>query len=177
MGLSIQPMQALIAIEVAMSDRNIRWGQLTGVSDDKGPYKLTEVETDGKRMNVIVVEPFGIQSVPHSNAQMLILVPDGDEGKAIGIAMPRPANRIDQQKEGEVTLQNHDEQQYVKLDANGNVNIVSPNANITVSAPNGSITFTCEGGTFTLGTNGVLTINANSNVLINSTGGIVDINS
>lgn len=90
-----------------MSSRNIRWGELTGVSNDKGPYKLHEVETDGKKMDVQAIEIYGMQGNAVKGGQVLILVPDGDEGKAVGIFMPSPKDRVEQQKEGEVQLKNH----------------------------------------------------------------------
>lgn len=90
-----------------MSDRNIRWGELKKASDDKGPYKLHTIECDGKEMDCQAIEGFGVQSNAIPGSQCLVLVPDGDEGKAVCIIMPPPEKRVDQQKEGEVTLKNH----------------------------------------------------------------------
>ena len=98
-----------------------RWGELTGVSKDKGPYKLAEVSVDGKTMDVMMMDAFGVQSNPHKGAQVAIFLLDGDEGKAIGFPLPRPKDRIDQQAEGEVTLKNHDAGQSLKLDKDGNM--------------------------------------------------------
>lgn len=117
-----------------MSDRNIRWAEVITPSKDVGPYKLTEIETDGKRMDIDVVEPHGLQSVPHKGGKVLVLVPDGDEGKAVGIIMPRPKDRIDGQKEGETRLQNHDRGQYVYLDDNGDIRINSPNSKVIIES-------------------------------------------
>ncbi len=91
-----------------MSDRNIRFGVITKTSADKGPHKLVTAIADGKEMVVQVFEPYGIQGSPLKDGVVLIFSPDGDDGKAVGIVMPAPKDRVDQQKPGEVTLKNHD---------------------------------------------------------------------
>lgn len=106
-----------------MSDRNIRWAEVVEVSNDKGPHKLCTVECDGKQMDAYVGEVFGMQSVPHKGAMVLIALPDGDEGKGVIIAsMPRPKDRVDKQKEGEVTLKNHDTGNKIQHDKDGHTN-------------------------------------------------------
>lgn len=109
-----------------MSDRNIRWAQVKKASDDKGPYKLYTVETDGKEMDCIGVETYGVQGNAPQDCQALVLVPDGDEGKAVVIILPPPAKRTDQQKEGEVTFINHVKGQTIKHDADGNTRHDAP---------------------------------------------------
>ncbi len=106
-----------------MSDRNIRWGWIKGPSKDKGPYKLHEAEVDGKSMDVIAIEPYGVQGNAISDCQCVIFVPDGDEGKAIAICVPPPAKRVDAQKEGEVSYKNHATGNVIQHDANGNTTV------------------------------------------------------
>lgn len=103
-----------------MSNRNIRLGRVSKVSNDKGPHKMMEVEADGKKMMVKHLESFGMQSVPHMDADVIMFCPDGDEGKAVCIAMPRPKDRQDQQKEGEVSHMNHDTGNRIFHDKDGN---------------------------------------------------------
>lgn len=117
-----------------MSDRNMRWGEVVEVSADKGPYKLCTIECDGKRMPAFVGEVFGVQSVPHKGAQVLVAFADGDEGKGVIIAsMPRPKDRVDGQKEGEVALKNFDAGQFFKMDKDGNVVLQAPGT-VTIKA-------------------------------------------
>lgn len=107
-----------------MSDRNIRWAVITKASADKGPHKLCEVECDGKKMDVFVGETYGVQGSPHVGAHVLVATADGDEGKAIIIAsMPRPKDRVDGQKEGEVTYKNHETENEIQHDKDGNTHI------------------------------------------------------
>lgn len=109
-----------------MSDRNIRWGVVRSASQDKGPHKIVEVESDGKIMEVFVGETFGVQSNPHVGAQVLIGLPDGDEGKAVIISsMPRPSDRVDGQKEGEVTIKNHDTGNSLQHDKDGHTKMTT----------------------------------------------------
>jgi phage gp45-like len=104
-----------------MSDRNMRWGVVKKASADKGPHKLVEVEADGKIIDCVVGETFGVQSSPHVGAWVLLGLADGDEGKAVIItSMPRPGDRVDGQKEGEVTIKNHETGNAIQHDANGN---------------------------------------------------------
>jgi hypothetical protein len=103
--------------------KNIRWGRITGASDDKGPYKLHSVETDGKVMDMMALDLFGVQGNAMKDGQCLVLVPDGDEGKAVMIPLPPPAKRIDGQKEGEVSYNNPVTGNVIKHDADGNTTI------------------------------------------------------
>lgn len=106
-----------------MSDRNIRFARVTKASVDKGPHKLCEVECDGKKMDVLVGETFGIQASPHIGALVAIALPDGDEGKAfIMMSMPRPKDRKDGQKEGETSFINVDTGNLIQHDASGHTN-------------------------------------------------------
>lgn len=107
-------------------ERMIRWGKIKTVSKDQGPYRLAEVESDGKSLDVHLLDPFGLQANPHADAHVLLFVPDGDEGKACGLVMPRPKDRWDGLKEGEVGLKNFDKGQSIHMDADGNVMIRSP---------------------------------------------------
>lgn len=98
----------------------MRWAEVVEVSKDKGPHKLCIVEADGKQFEAMIGEVFGIQSNPHKGAMVLIGLPDGDAGKAVIIAsMPRPKDRVDGQKEGEVSLKNHDTGNVVQHQENG----------------------------------------------------------
>lgn len=99
--------------------RSIRWGKLKGPSDDKGPYKLHTIETDGKEMDIHIIEPYGIQGNAIKDSMVLVFVPDGDEGKAVGIALPPPAKRVEGQKDGEVQLKNHATGNEIKHEAGG----------------------------------------------------------
>lgn len=127
-----------------MSDRNIRWAEVKKASADKGPHKLVEVETDGKRMDVYVGETFGVQASPHVGSMVLIALPDGDEGKGVIISsMPRPKDRVDQQKEGEVTFKNHDTGNSTQFDKDGNTKSTAKKD--LEEKIGGNRTTTCEG--------------------------------
>lgn len=119
-----------------MSDRNLRWGVVKTVSNDKGPHKVCEIECDGKKMTAFVGEVFGVQSVPHVGAQVVIGLLDGDEGKAVVLAsMPRPKDRVDGQKEGEVSIKNHDTGNAIKHDKDGHTSVsTKADLNETVGA-------------------------------------------
>jgi len=97
----------------------IRWATIKKSSNDKGPYKLVEVESDGHQFVAHVLEGYGVQGSPLKDGQALIIPVDGDEGKAVAIVMPPPAKRTDEQKEGEVSYVNHDTGNVMKHDADG----------------------------------------------------------
>lgn len=106
-----------------MSDRNIRFGQLIEVSADKGPYKTATFRSDGKKMDAKVIEPYGVQGQPVKDGLALILIPDGDEGRAVAIVMPPPKDRVDGQAEGELTFIDHKTGSKVRFDKSGNIEI------------------------------------------------------
>lgn len=120
-----------------MSTAQHRWGTLKKVSNDKGPYKIATGNFDGKEIDFIVVDMSGMQTNPLEKSQVFLITPDGDEGRAFGLVLPPPAKRVDQQKEGEVTMINHKDGkgQFVKLDDNGNVIIKSPSGVVHINPP------------------------------------------
>lgn len=96
------------------------------VSADKGPFKRMRVEADGHEFSVQVLEPYGLQSSPIKGGQVAIIPMDGDMSKCLAIAMPPPADRVDGQKEGEVTLRNHKAGQNFKFDEDGTATLETP---------------------------------------------------
>jgi phage gp45-like len=107
-------------------NRNIRWATIKRTSNDKGPYKTVTVECDGAEYELMALDLGGVQSAPVEGGQVLMFLADGDEGKAAGIVMPPPADRVDQQKPGETTIKNWTRGQTIKLDDNGDVVIKTP---------------------------------------------------
>lgn len=104
----------------------IRWGEVVAASNDKGPYKLVRVQSEGHEVSAIVLEPYGIQGSPLKKGQAILIPIDGDEGKMVALVMPPPAKRTDQQKEGEVSYLNHETGNAIKHDADGNTTITTP---------------------------------------------------
>jgi phage gp45-like len=114
--------------------RSIRFGEIKEASTDAGPHKLIRVTADGKPMTVKLWEPYGVQGSPTVGGEVLIFTPDGDDGRAVAIAMPPPKDRVDGQKQGEVTIKNHAAGQTVKMDADGNVSVECAGT-MTIKAP------------------------------------------
>lgn len=110
-----------------MSTSEGRWAQLIEVSKDKGPYKLARVQSEGHEFTVHLIDFNGMSSNPIKDSQVFIFPGNSDTGQAIGFAMPPPAERVDQQKEGENTYKNHKQGQFIKLDDDGNI-IIKPKA-------------------------------------------------
>lgn len=101
----------------------IRFGEIIEPSADKGPHKLVRIQSEGKEMVAQVWEPYGVQGSAPKKSTGLLLIPDGDEGKAVFIPMPPPAERVDAQAEGEVTYKNHVAGQAFKFDKDGNATL------------------------------------------------------
>ena len=116
-----------------------RWGQITEVSNDKGPYKLARVQSEGHEMEVLIVEPTGVQANPLKDSQIYIFPTNADNGQVIGIALPPPAKRVDQQKEGEVTYSNLLTENAIKHDADGNTTITTPSGAVIKEWKDGRI--------------------------------------
>lgn len=101
----------------------IFWGEVQKPSNDKGPYKGLRVQADGHSFNAQVIESGGYHQSPMTGSQVLVMLPDGDMGKAVVIGGQAPKDRVDGQTEGMVTIKNHKNGQTITMDANGNVNI------------------------------------------------------
>jgi hypothetical protein len=63
--------------------RAIRFGRVLGPSKDKGPHKQVKVRSNGREFRAKVWEPYGVSGNPVTDSECLILVPEGDEGKAV----------------------------------------------------------------------------------------------
>ena len=91
-----------------MATEQFRWATLKKVSNDKGPYKLATFSADGKDDIIAhVLDLSGVQANPEKDSLAFLILPHGDEGRALAIVLPPPAKRTDQQKEGEVSYVNH----------------------------------------------------------------------
>lgn len=101
----------------------IFWGEVLKPSNDKGPYKGLRVQADEHEFNAQVIESGGYHQSPMTGSQVLVLLPDNDMGKAVIIGGQAPADRVDGQTEGMVTIKNHKNGQSISMDASGNVNI------------------------------------------------------
>lgn len=98
----------------------MRWGEMVGESNDKGPYKLGRFQSDGQEVTAIIMESYGVQGSPLKGGQTLLIPLDGDEGKMLAFVLPPPSKRTDQQKPGEVSYPNHDTGNVMKHDVKGN---------------------------------------------------------
>lgn len=127
-------------------DGSARWGEVVKASNDKGPYKLIRVQSDGHELTAIVLESYGVQGSPLNKGQCLLLPIDGDEGKMVAIVMPPPSKRTDQQKEGEVTYINHDTGNSIKHDVDGNTTIELPGGTVVKHWKDGTIGVKPGGG-------------------------------
>lgn len=101
----------------------IFWGEVLKPSNDKGPYKGLRVQADDHEFNAQVIESGGYHQNPMTGSQVLVLLPDNDMGKAVIIGGQSPADRVDGQTEGMVTIKNHKSGQSITMDSSGNVNI------------------------------------------------------
>ena len=126
--------------------RSIRWAEVREPSNDRGPHKLAELVADGKRMTAHVIEPYGFFSSPIKKGLAVVMIPDGDEGKAVAVMLPPPAERVDGLKEGELMLKNLIAGQFMKFDADGHCTLELP-GNLTIKA--GGDIVTEAGGTIT----------------------------
>jgi hypothetical protein len=108
----------------------IRWGKVVGPSQDKGPYKLVEIECDGKKQVAQVLDMGGLHTTPIVDGQAMVFLVDGDEGKWAAICMPPPADRVDAQKEGDMRLKNHKAGSIVEMDEGGNIVLRSASGGI-----------------------------------------------
>lgn len=111
----------------------IRFGEIIEVSNDKGPYKLVKVKSDGKEFDAHVWELQGVAGNPVKGSIGMIFTMDDDEGKSFIVPMVPPAKRWDQQKEGELTYGNVLTGAYVKHHENGDTTIKAPGT-VTIDA-------------------------------------------
>lgn len=143
------------------------WAVLKDVSNDKGPYHIGTVHADGKEMTVALFSPSGMNTNPLKGSLIFIMMPwgngPGDHGRAVGLVMAPPKERVDQQKEGEATFIHHKDKQLIKLVDGGGINAQTTNNQI--------FEITSQGG---LKINANVTINGNTTLEgdLSTTGGI-----
>jgi phage gp45-like len=120
-------------------DGSARWGELVKVSNDKGPFKMIRVQSDGHEVSAKVIEPYGVQGSPVKDSIVLMFPLDGDEGKMVALVMPPPAKRTDQQKPGEVSYVNHDTGNAMKHDADGTTTTTTKKDHVVKAGSDGRI--------------------------------------
>lgn len=121
--------------------RYMRFGVIHDTSNDKGPYKLVKAMADGKKMDVEVMDITGVEGSPLKDSRLLILTPDGDDGKAVGLVYgPAVKDRTDQQKPGEVTYKNHKTGTVTTFRDNGDIEIDCKNDQIIKVKGNSTLT-------------------------------------
>lgn len=98
----------------------IRRGTVTKVSNDKGPHKLVEVESEGNTLVVEVMEPDGASSNPLEGSNCYLFPVQGDPGEMVAMISSPQSDRVDGQKPGEKTYKNHKTGNQIKHDDGGN---------------------------------------------------------
>lgn len=113
------------------------WTKISKVSNDKGPYRILEVDAHDNPIDAVVISLGGSEAGPMEGGQALCFPIDGDMGKAVVFCLPPPSDRTDQLKEGEVETKNYKSGrgQTVKLDDGGNIMLRSPNGIIHINPP------------------------------------------
>lgn len=140
-----------------MTTRAIRFGVIHEESADKGPYKLATVMADGKPMDCEIADLTGIEGSPLKDSRVLLLTPDGDDGKAIGIVYGPPVkDRTDGQKPGEVTYKNHKTGNKIVHDKDGNTQMKTAKDVVEDIGQNQT---TKAAGTIKINTGGLLLLN------------------
>lgn len=118
----------------------IMWAEVVKASNDKGPYKLVRVKSDDHEFTATVIEPTGFHGSPMKGGKVLVALPDGDMGKATVIGGIAPKDRVDGQKEAELTLMNHKSSVSAKFGDDGKITLTG---NVVINGPveiNGDIT-------------------------------------
>lgn len=123
-----------------------RWGDIITESNDKGPYKLVRVQSEGHEFDAIVIESYGMQASPIEKGQVFVLPCNTDNGQAVALVLPPPAKRVDQQKPGEVSIKNHVSGNRTYMDNDGDTrsamkrdSIVSPERHAITNAKQDSV--------------------------------------
>jgi hypothetical protein len=125
---------------------NNRWAEVKTTSNDKGPFKLLDVESDGSPQTAYVAEPYGFASNPAKGSIALLSTLDDDEGKSFGTIMPAPAKRLDGLKEGETAHYNPETQNIIKHDIDGHTTIELPGGTVVKHWKDGTIGVKPGGG-------------------------------
>lgn len=106
-----------------MHNATIMFGEVTTVSNDKGPFKGLRVKSDDHEFPAEVLETGGYHQSPMKGSKVVVALVGGDMGKAFIIGGQAPKDRVDGQKEGMVTIKNHKRGQNVVMDDDGNITV------------------------------------------------------
>lgn len=89
-----------------MTLQTARFVEILGPSNDKGPYKLAKVQSDGQPIVGYLAENSGFASNPLKGGIGIAIPIAGDEGKVVIIPMAPASGRYDELKEGEAKIGN-----------------------------------------------------------------------
>lgn len=106
---------------------------LTGVRDDSGMYPIAQATYNGKAIDVVVITPYGMASIPPlgSLGVMFKIQGRGDTQYAIFNDFE---NRFKNLSENEVQIGNFDKGTSIKYDKDGNITIDAPEENVIINA-------------------------------------------
>ena len=113
--------------------QDIKQCVLTAIKDDSGAYPLAQAEYNGKEIDVLVITPYGVASIPpiRSHGVMFRIQGRGDTQFAIFNDYP---NRFKDLKESEVQTGNYKTGTSIKHNEAGDIVIDAPKENIVIKA-------------------------------------------
>lgn len=104
-----------------MSLKTARFVRIVGPSNDKGPYKLINVDSDGHEIEAYVMESSGFSSAPMTDGIAIAFPIAGDEGKVVILPLAPAKDRYDGLAEGEAKMGNLKKGTVIHFDDAGNI--------------------------------------------------------
>ena len=114
--------------------RNV-WAKVTSVGNSAANWFVQQISYKGRTSNTAVVYPYGMHANAKPNESLALVIVVGGKAQNKAAFVYNPNIRPDL-KEGEVAIYQPGSTTIIKLNANGNINIIAPTVNVTATNVN-----------------------------------------
>ena len=116
-----------------MNDKKVKLAQILSSDDSNSGAPLLMLQTHGGESLGVMVQPYGLTSLPPNDTFAVVLPINGEESNKMAIAVDL-AGRQKNLKPGDAVLENTVTGAFIYLDFNGDINIVAPSRKVNVVA-------------------------------------------
>jgi len=124
---------------LGMNDKKVKLAQILSSDDSNSGAPLLMLQINGGESLGVMVQPYGITSLPPNDTFAVVLPINGEESNKMALAVDL-AGRQKNLKPGDAVLENTVTGAFIYLDFNGDINIVAPNRNVNIAAATVNIT-------------------------------------
>jgi len=122
-----------------MNDKKVKLAQILSSDDSNSGAPLLMLQTHGGESLGVMVQPYGVTSLPPNNTFAVVLPINGEESNKMAIAVDLAGRQKDLHA-GDVVVENTVTGAFIYLDFNGDITIAAPGRNVNIAAATVNIT-------------------------------------